>query len=321
MLTRVGSNRKQACSGSHRKCLIPATGGREVHKGMPQGLRGIGLIDPREVFPLDPLTTNIALFLKAYQPAKERSWHLSLWSTPTGRAWCVHDVRENSCVALVSGEGSALPAMEKLPLHPASVSFIAVPEISTLVPEGVLEGGREAAHLELVHGPLPTDRLRDEPIDALSARCIYLHDDAAEKELLARFPSARPIALQALLIKGALARSIGKAVLLLHRGHERCDLVIAHDGAVLLANSFHAPTATDMLYFALFALDRVGVKPDAVQLRFGGVAVNKEEEELLARYFRDHAAAIASDERTIAGLALADPHRQIALLEQWPCVS
>lgn len=263
----------------------------------------------------------VSHFSKAYAPSKERAWHLSIWSAPSTQAWCVHDVGTNACVALAAGEGPDLPDAGRLPVHPVSVTFIAVPEISTLVPEGVLEGGREAAHLELVHGPLPTGLLRDEPIDALSARCIYLHDEGAERRLLTRYPGARPIALQALLIKSALALAMEAPQVLLHRGEDRCDLVVADKGRVLLANSFFAPTATDVLYFALFALDRTGLEPARVELRFGGMAITDEATALLDRYFPRMAPATPPDAPMLAGLPVKNAHRFHTLLQQWPCGS
>ncbi len=260
-------------------------------------------------------------FADRYQPGRERAWHLSIWSAPHATAWCVHDTANGNVVALVSEGGDQLTEAERLPKNPASVSFIAVPEISTLVPEGVLEGGREAAHLELVHGALPIGLLRDEPIDALSARCIYLHDEAAEKRLLHRFPGARPIALQALLIKTAMARASEKPLLLIHRAEQRCDLVIADRTSVRLANSFHAPTATDVLYFALFALDRSGLKPEAVRALAGGMTFTAEEHQLLGDYLPDLGPAIEKTATTLTDLDLPRPERFAALLEQWPCAS
>jgi uncharacterized protein DUF3822 len=260
-------------------------------------------------------------FDKRYQPSQDRTWHVSLWTSPGLKGWCVHDIRSNACVGLTAATGDPLPHADRLPKHPASVSFIAVPEISTLVPEGVLESGREAAHLELVHGPLPTGRLRDEPIDALSARCIFLHDEGAERKLLERFPGARPVALQALLIKSALALVGEKPLLLVHRGEERCDLVIARDGRILLANSFFAPAGTDVLYYALFALDRTGLRPGDVQALTCGHALITQEQDLLEQYFAGSAPALAPADASIAGLAITDPHRWFTLLQQWACVS
>ena len=136
-------------------------------------------------------------FSKSYRRDRPNAWHLSIWTGPSMQAWCVQDTRTDACVGLAVGDGEGLPEPDRLPAHPASASFIAVPEISTLVPEGVLHEGGGAEHLELVHGPLPAGRLREMTLDALSARCVYQHDEAAERQVLKRFPSARPLALHA----------------------------------------------------------------------------------------------------------------------------
>ena len=120
---------------------------------------------------------TIALNGPGYAPGRERSWHLSLWLSPELTGWCVHDLGDGRCVALHTAEGNALPDTAELPLRPASVSFVVMPEISTLVPETALAPGTETDHLRMVHGHLPTGLLRDEPITALDARCIYLHDE------------------------------------------------------------------------------------------------------------------------------------------------
>lgn len=262
-----------------------------------------------------------AHFSKAYQTGRERAWHLAIWKAPAVQAWTVHDIRTNGCVALTATNGPELPNEDRLPVHPASVSFIAVPEISTLVPEGVLQEGSEAAQLELVHGPLPHGKLRHTPIDVLGARCIYQHDEAAELPVLKRFPSARPIALHALLIKAALARAVERPVLLLHRMEQRCDVVIAAGSHVRLANSFPASTATDLLYFALFALDRTGLGPADVRLCTGGMALHPEDRSLLERYFTAVVPAVPGNDGTLAGLGIETPERFLALLEQRSCAS
>lgn len=263
------------------------------------------------VFPLKSPPVNDPFFSDRYQPARERAWHLSIWTSPGQAAWCVNDVTDGSVVALATATGDRLPHEERLPLHPASASFIAVPEVSTLVPEGVLESGREAAHLTLVHGPLPAGTLRDEPIDALGARCIYLHDADAERRLLERFPQARPVALQALLVKTAMARATDRPAVLVHRTSTTCDLVIAHPDRVLLSNSYLAPTATDVLYFTLFALDRAGVRPETVRPVLCGASFTAEELTLMNTYLptpvEHHDRPLPAEERWLA------------VLQQWSC--
>lgn len=256
-----------------------------------------------------------------YLPLKERAWHLSLLCAPGLNAWCAHDANSGACVALATGDESTTPEAHRLPPRPASVSFTVMPEISTLVPEGVLAGGDEKAHLALVHGTLPDGTLRDEPIDALNARCIYLHDEATERRVLKEHPSARPVSLRNVLVKAALARSEGGASLLLHRADQRCDIVITDGTRVLLANSFFAPAATDVLYFALFAADRAGIAPGTCALLRSGWSMSGEEADLLLRYFHRCAPAIHATDRAIAGLGLPAPEHWLALIEQVACAS
>ncbi len=256
-----------------------------------------------------------------YEPAKPRAWHLSAWLSPESSAWCVHDIHTGSCVALVSGKGPELPETTALPKQPATVSFTAMPEISTLVPESALAAGSEMVHLRTVHGHLPTGLLRDEPIDALGARCVYLHDEEAEHRLMALFPNARSLPLQAVLVNTALIRSSKGPVLLLHRAPKRVDLVLADKQQLLLSNTFHAVNGEDVLYYVLYVLERYGKKPGDVQVLVGGTQVSVFEDELIARYLPDLGPMIAQDDAMLIGSGIEKPAPWAGLLLQFACAS
>ncbi|MFT3886251.1 MAG: DUF3822 family protein [Flavobacteriales bacterium] len=259
----------------------------------------------------------------AYDPVRERAWHLSLWVAPEVSGWCVHERASGEVVALFTGKGDALPHGSAMPLRPSSVSFAVLPEISTLVPESALVPGSEMRHLKMVHGTLPTGLLRDEPIGALGARCVYLHDERTEHQLLARFPHARSLPLQAVLVQGALARSGGGPVVVAHRTERRLDLAIARDKRLLLSNTFHAVTEEDLLYYTLFAIERCGLRPENVALRTGGPLLTDAEEALLARYVPDTAPMLDRADSRFHGLGPLPGriHRWAALIDQFACAS
>lgn len=257
----------------------------------------------------------------AYDARKERAWHVSALLSPEANAWCVHDTVSGACVALISGGPGDLPGSASLPVRPASVTFTALPEISTLIPESALAPGSEMAHLRSVHGHVPTGLLRDEPIGALGARCIYLHDEEAEHRLMSRFPSARPLPLQAVLVQTAIARSSERTTLLLHRGAKRLDLVLAHRQHLLLSNTFHAVDAEDALYYTLFVLERCGYAPADVRVLTGGTHFTETEEALLARYLPDLAPCITKDHPSIQGIGIERPAHWAGLLLQFACAS
>jgi hypothetical protein len=262
-----------------------------------------------------------SILAAGYDPAKERAWHLSVWASPDVSAWCAHDVTSGRCVALSSDNGATLPDEALLPKRPVSVSFTALPEISTLVPENALAPGSEMRHLKMVHGHLPTGLLRDEPIGALGARCVYLHDEQAEHRLVSRFPHARSLPLQAVLVHAVLARSGGKHTVLIHRSAKRLDLAIARDQQLLLSNTFHATISEDLLYYTLFALEQCGARPEDARCLTCGTHLSTGDEELLARYIQDVAHVIAPEDQRLSGLNVAAPHHFAALLEQFPCAS
>ncbi|HEY0976567.1 MAG TPA: DUF3822 family protein [Flavobacteriales bacterium] len=257
-----------------------------------------------------------------YDPTLERSWHLSVLLSPDLQAWCVHDRSDGSVVALFADKGEVLPRDTQLPMRPMSVSFVALPVISTLVPENALVPGSEMAHLRMVHGHLPTGLLRDEPINALGARCVYLHDEQAEHKLMSRFPNARPLPLQAVLVQAALSRSHApaRAAVVLHRAQKRLDLVIAKDGRLLLSNTFHAVNGEDLLYYTLFAVEQCGLRPADVDLLRSGTHLQESEVELLRRYF-PHTAPLAPPTLHSGAPLLEMSHLWAALTEQFACVS
>jgi hypothetical protein len=270
----------------------------------------------------DAVPMGIQVFRPEYKPARDHAWHLSFWLAPGLQAWCVHERSSGRLMALASGNDDELAAQEMIPARPASVSFTAMPEVGTLVPESALVPGTEMRHLKLVHGNVPTGLLRDEPIGVVGARCIYLHDEAAERKLLQRFPNARPLPLQGTLVGHAMAHAAHGPVAVLHRSSTRLDLAIADKGKLLLSNTFHATTAEDVLYYTLFCLEQCGLGPDKTEVRAGGTHLGAGEEHLLSLYFANGPVpTTGSASAGMDGLELPNAHHWTGLIEQFTCAS
>lgn len=255
-----------------------------------------------------------------YEPARERAWHLSMLVDESLCAWCAHDIITGDAVALHWSKGTAALDSDALPTHPATTSFLTLPEWSTLVPEAALTPGREAEHLRLVHGRVPTGALRSEAVESIGAICIYLHDDELERTVLDRFPSARPVPMQSLMARGALARSAEGPALLLHRGHDRLDAAAADRGRLLLSNTYPARSSQDSLYFALLAIEGAGLKPEGVRLLCSGTHLSMHERELLQRFVPHAGPAIGAWAGHSQGPG-NEPQRWLALLDQFACAS
>jgi hypothetical protein len=196
-----------------------------------------------------------------------------------------------------------------------------LPEWSTLVPDGALKPDAQVGHLALVHGKLPQAAVHDEPVSTLGATCLYMHDEAHERKVLERYPSARSLPLQAVLLKGAQQRSTGTPVVLIHRSGERVDIAIADGLRILLSNSYPARTPEDLLYFCLLAAEKCGLTAENVALRSGGTHLTEADRQLLGRYFTDHRPAIVAlwDGADDATLSVASTC--LAALDQFACVS
>lgn len=255
-----------------------------------------------------------------YEPARPRAYHLAILTGQGLSAWAVHEIESGKPVALGWAGGNDALIDKFLPAHPASISFVSLPEWSALVPDGALTPGTEAKHLALVHGGLPTGAMRDEPIRSLGATCIYVHNDIAERAVLDRFPNARPMAMQSVMIRSTLARCGTDPIVLIHRASDQLAVTIAWKHGILLSNNFPARTAQDMLYYTLLAVEQSGYKAADVAVRYGGTHLNNKEQELLLRYFKDC---------TPVGSPLWPGHiasegspvdRWFAVLEQFACV-
>ncbi len=256
-----------------------------------------------------------------YDPAQERAYHLSILLEQGLSAWAVHRLDDGSLQAMAWAPDLEALKDEHIAREPVTVSFISLPEWSTLVPDGALAPGSEAKHLALVHGGMPSGAMRDEPVSSLGATCIYVHDDRSERAALERFPHSRALPMQALMVRTALARSSEGPLVLIHRGTERLDVAVAEKGRLLLSNTYPARTGQDLLYFALLATERCGFRPEAVELQYGGAQLTAMERELLGRYFQRCIGACgdpwSGDEVTDGG----PMDRWMAVLEQFACVS
>ena len=253
-----------------------------------------------------------------YDPARERAWHLSILTGQGVTACAVHALDNGSPVALFWGKGHTPLEEEGLPMNPVTVSFVSLPEWSTLVPTGALTPGTEADHLALVHGGLPSGALRDEPVRSIGATCIYVHDDREEHAVLQRYPNARALPMQGLMVRAAKAHGADQAVLLMHRGADRLDIAIADRGRLLLSNTYPARSAHDVLYFTLLALERTGLPPNGTRLLYGGTHLSDAERDLLARYVEQCSPAQALRWDDTTG---PPAYRWMAALEQFACVS
>lgn len=265
-------------------------------------------------------TPETGMWLAAgYEATRERAWHLSILAAPDLYAWGVHALDSGDAVAL--GWAQRVDALDapEIPLHAATVSFVTLPEWSTLVPDSALEPGTEARHLSLVHGGLPTGALRDESVASLAATCIYVHDDVAEHAVLDRFPNARAVPIQALMVRSALARSNAGPVLLLNRSHDRLDAAIADSGRLLLSNTYPAKASQDVLYYALLAVEGCGSRPADVTVHCGGTHLTGHEGDLLRRYFIQLQPALEMPADAVK--SAVEPPRWLAVLEQFACVS
>ena len=256
-----------------------------------------------------------------YDAGRERAYHASILIGQGVSACAVHDLTTAEPHALLWAANAAVLHHRDLPKHPRSVTFVSLPEWSTLVPDGALQPETGARHLALVHGSTHGGQVRDEPVQTLGATCLYVNDDAHDRMVLERFPNARALPLQAVLVRGAQLRATSGSTVLVHRGAERVDIAVAQGQRVLLSNSYPARTAEDLLYFCLLATEQCGLRSDTVGLRTGGTHLAEKERDLLGRYFGDHASAIQPEWPGMPSSAGQPLDRWLAALDQFACVS
>lgn len=256
-----------------------------------------------------------------YDPDSERAYHLSLLLEPGISAWIVHRIDDGAPMAMGWAPDQEALNDGAIAREPVTVSFITLPEWSTLVPDAALAPGSEAKHLALVHGGMPSGAMRDEPVSSLGATCIYVHDDRLERSALQRYPHARSLPMQALMVRMALARSSEGPLVLVHRGTDRVDIAVAEKGRLLLSNTFPARTTQDLLYFVLLATERTGFRPEAVELQYGGAQLGAMDREMLGRYFERCSKSCTNPWGEADGQDSGPMDRWMAVLEQFACVS
>ena len=256
-----------------------------------------------------------------YEPEKERTHHLSLLIGQACSAWAAHHVGHGIVEALCWAANDRALHDELLPRLPHSVSFVSLPEWSTLVPDSALMPGSEAQYLKLVHGALPTGAMRDEPIDSLAATCVYVHDDLTERTILQRYPNARALPLHGVLLRAAEARHGTTPLVLAHRSAERLDVHVMREGRLLLSNSYPARSVQDVLYFTLLAADVTGLDPQTAEVQLCGTHISTADLELVRRYFPFCIPASGPGWSELKPSAGTAPERWLAALEQIACVS
>ena len=257
---------------------------------------------------------------KDYRPEVGRMYHVALVLGQGVSAWVAHDMDSGRVAAMHWAPDADAVRSTDLPSHPRSVTYVTLPEWSTLVPDGALEPGSALDHLTLVHGRSPVGSVREESVGTLGAQCLYVSDLTHERLILERYPMARSLPLQAVLVNGALSRARLGAVLLMHRGADRLDVAIAGGQGLLLSSSYPARTPEDVLYFCLMATERAGLRPDGIALRSGGTHLAKGDRDLLNTYFADHAAAVPA--MAVGALPGGmEAERWSAAFDQITCVS
>ncbi len=256
-----------------------------------------------------------------YDPGRPRVHHLSLLSGPGFSAWCTHDTATGGLRALHWSTTEDTLASAMLPVQPASVSFLVLPEWNTLVPTGALTSGAEAGYLALVHGRVPAGAMRDEPVQHLGATCIYVHDDRYEHRILDRFPNARPVAMGVLMVHLGRKLATDRSLVLMHRGVDRLDVAVHRGNDLLLCNTFPVQGAEDVLYFGLLACERTGLAAADTALYLGGTHLTGAERELVARYFGVPVPVAGLAWADVAEGAHTEPGHWLALTEQFACVS
>jgi len=256
-----------------------------------------------------------------YDPSVDRVHHLGLLIGQGVSACAIHDTRTGEPQFISWAPDVPALLIAALPRHPRSVSFVLLPEWSTLVPDGALGTDLGKQHLALVHGRMPSGAVHDEPVRTLGATCLYINDGTQEQFVVDRFPNARSLPLQAILVRSAQARSTVEPVLLLHRGMERTDVCIAQGQRVLLSTSYPVRTAEDLLYFCLLAAERCGLAPDKVALRYGGTHLEPVERNILQRYFTRAASATPALWPGISDEIATSIDQWSVAVDQFACVS
>ena len=171
-----------------------------------------------------------------------------------------------------------------------SVDILFDQPLVTIVPEGLFEMEQSERYLKSIF-PADIDEAVSIRSQTLDAYWVFSLDASLQEELLTLFPQAgfnhvcTPI-VESLLRKNEMQD--GRNQMHLHLSRNHAFIFVFTGDSLALFNPLINKQATDLVYEAVFAIDRLNIKKNETTFSFSGDTEHTQEaEELIKRYLPD----------------------------------
>lgn len=183
----------------------------------------------------------------------------------------------------------------------------------TLVPNALFDENRLSEYLKFNSKILSGDYLAYDTLEAQKIQVVYVPLVNVNNYIFETFGSfqyyhAATILLQYIAEKQP-SKFATRAYIQLYTDH--FDFVILKDGLLELCNSYTYKTPEDLAYYVLFALEQLGLKPDAIETKvLGAIKETDATFLMLYTYIRNIALLDVTDSNADTN---DNPHQQLLL--------
>ena len=187
-------------------------------------------------------------------------------------------------------------------------------DLFTLVPNEFFNADELASYLKYSVKTFSTDLIAFDDIDSLDAKLVYIPYVNLNNFVFQNFGEFEFNHFQTLLIDKLInLQSDHEIVMYADLEGSLLSLIVLNGKELLLCNSFKVTSATDSLYYILFAAEQLNIKNTELKLRLmGTIAKGNETHTLLQKYIGD--IEFLGAENPIYKSIDLDTHNHFALL-------
>ena len=161
--------------------------------------------------------------------------------------------------------------------------------ISTIIPEAILEEGNEEAVLSLNHNLENNGKIYSDTINSIDALNIYTMPPALESIIKFKFPDAEIIHFSTPLIESLIVNNKHKEdkQVIIHIRPTHFEVVVTQGKSLLFYNSFHYKAPEDVIYYILNVFEQLQLNPESIPVNLiGEIEKRSGIYSLLVKYIR-----------------------------------
>jgi hypothetical protein len=171
----------------------------------------------------------------------------------------------------------------------SSVVVSVVNNISTIVPEAILEEGKEENILLLNHSASGTGGIFSDKINSIDALNIYSLNPVLQKAIMKKFPDANLKHFSTSLIESTLIKNKHKEEknVTMHVQASHFEVIVTQGKSLLFYNTFNYKVPEDILYYLLNVFEQLQLNPETTNVSLiGEIEKRSGIYNLLIKYIR-----------------------------------